>query len=177
MGLPRAHPDRATGEVDVAPLQRKRLPDPRACVHQRREQRATLPATEAGLRVQAPAGVQQRSDVLRTVQPRPVRRSGWEPPTASLRDVPCDEFVLDGGLQNRGQRRQCLVDRRRADPAVGHLPAAVPVDVFDRDLVEALAREHRQQVAAEPPLQVLGAGIAQPLPAAAALEPYGREPL
>jgi hypothetical protein len=58
-------------------------------------------------------GVEQRDDVIGTVEPHPPWRHGRKSTASALGLVSINQLVFDGGLQDRGQRREHHVDRSR----------------------------------------------------------------
>jgi hypothetical protein len=69
-----------------------------------------------------------------------------QPAAATRRGVPGDQLVLDGDLEDLGEAGERLVDRPRTDPAFAHFVLPVAVDLLNRDLVQAMLGEERQQV-------------------------------
>jgi hypothetical protein len=107
--------------------------------------RAARAATAAcGFAIEPACGVEQRGDVVGAIEVGTRRLHRGQPPAAALRRVAADVAVLDGELEDRRERRQALIDRRRVEPALPHLRAAEAVDVLDPDLVEPPTRELRQ---------------------------------
>ena len=146
VGLGGANGDRAACEVHVTPAQGQRLADPQAGEGERGEQRAPLTAADRGALVELAGGVEQRCDVVGPVEPRASGRDRRQPSPSAVRGVAVDQLVLDGRLQDRGERRERLVDRRGAELALADLAQPVAVHVLDGDLIEPPRREHGQQV-------------------------------
>src|SRR5450759_3597505 len=94
-----------------------------------------------------------------------------------MRRVPVDDLVLDRDLEDAGERRDRFVDRRRSEFPVTDLSDSIGVDVLDRDLVDAVRGEGREDMTHEPPFEVLSALGRKPSSCLAALRRLALEPL
>lgn len=80
------------------------------------------------------------------VQVRPSRSGRPETPATPLSQVALDIAVLDSDLQDRGKRREHLVDGRRRKTSLCDLRPPVPIDSLNRDRVEPVIGEVREDV-------------------------------
>jgi len=90
-----------------------------------------------------------------------VRRSGSRSVPSRSRRFLRDQVVFDRLLKDRGEGRDHCVHAARRQPAGRDLPAPIFINVLDRDRVERLLGEVRQQVEFEPRAEVVEAGLAQ----------------
>jgi hypothetical protein len=164
------------GQIDIAPAQIKRLADPQPRERQSCQQRPARrrPPVHPRLGVKLAAGVEQRDDLLRTVEPRPLRPALLQPPPLPSRRVAVDQLALDSDLEDLSEPRDRLVDRRRRDRPLAHLLLPVSVDLGNRDLRQPVLGKERQHVVAELPGVVLKRGLRKSL-VPQAVEPLGRE--
>jgi hypothetical protein len=150
-----ADPQPASGEIHVAPPQLQELTDAEPAERERRDQRAAV-ARITGSRpvVKLTSGIEERFDLLRTIQPRPPRLRRLESPSTPLRRVALEPSVLDRELKDLRQTSDRLVDRRGAQAPLRDLQMPVAIHLFNRDLRKTQASEVGQQVVAELPLVV-----------------------
>jgi hypothetical protein len=79
--------------------------------------------------------------VIGAVEPHPPWRHGRKSTASALGLVSIDQLVFDGGLQDRGQRREHHVDRSRPQLALLDERQAVAVDLEWGDLIQAHTAE------------------------------------
>jgi len=175
-GLDAADVERPARQVEVAPAEVERLPDAEPGEDEDGEERAPPRRRPASLvAVEVPGGVEERGDVLGAVEVGASRLGGVEPAPLPIRGVAGDVLVLDGDLQDRGERLDELVDARRGEAAAGDLPATEAVHLLDGDRVEPERTELPEVT--EPPQQVRAAARAEPAPVAPTLRAEGAEPV
>jgi hypothetical protein len=112
LGLGVADGDATVGEVDVAPPQRGRLPDPQAGVDERRDQRAAPGGARLGLGVELGRRVDHGDDLLGGVEEDRAPALGLELAVARVHadGVARDEVALLGHGEDLAQARDGLVD-------------------------------------------------------------------
>ncbi len=96
-------------------------------------------STRAG--IELASGVEQRDDLLRAVEPGPLRPALLQPSPLPPRRVAIDQLALDSDLEDLREPRDRLVDRRRRDRPLAHLLLPVAVDLGNRDLRKPMLRE------------------------------------
>jgi hypothetical protein len=157
----RRNPEPAAREVDVAPAQRECLVDPRTSEHEHAQQDPAVrprPSSSPAPRMRASIW----SAVSRWT------RGGREAFTLRLRPRAGFDGIRPYSTASSwicASRAIVLFDLRPPESRsavgrfLGHLPAAVAVDLLDGDLRQAMTREHGQEVILErPPVVRHGAG-------------------
>ncbi len=129
-----------------------------------------------GFSIKLAGGIEQGDDVISAIEPCTTGLTHGQAPTAAMRRVLRGQPILDGQLEDRSERQQCLVDRVCGQGSFAELGLAVTVDVHDCDLIESGRSEEAQQMP-ETPLQAGVAGGRQAGPAPSSLDLLAREPV